>query len=153
MKSLKSKANTGFPGDREVLTSMVKQDLLEKMDTDLAARQKIIFCSPESQAIAARKYDSRQLCFTCLFIQAFSWCEPLSTIILVSEYLAGAMTQCSALERQDCKKHRWNEEYGCWLLCPQYFLCLIDVCLPYSDDSNRSSKCGLWLRNIFTQLC
>lgn len=103
MKSLKSKANTGFPGDREVLTSVVKQDLREKMDTDLAARQKIIFCSLESQVIAARKYDSRQLCFTCLFIQAFSWRERLSTIILVSEYLAGAMTQCSAVEHKTAK--------------------------------------------------
>jgi len=26
-------------------------------------------------------------------------------------------------------------------------LCLIDCCLPYSDDSNRSSKCGLWIRS------
>ena len=73
MKSLKSKANTGFPGDREALMSMVKQDLLEKMDTDLAAWQKIIFCSPESQATAARKYDSHvSYVSLAFFIQAFS---------------------------------------------------------------------------------
>lgn len=96
MKSLKSKANALFPGDREVLMSMVKQELLDKMDTDLAVCQKIIFCSPESQATAARKYDSLVSYVSLAFsIRAFSSCEPLSTIISVSEYLARA--RCSAL--------------------------------------------------------
>lgn len=91
MKSLKSKVNTVFPGHREVLTSMVKQELLEKMDTDLATWQKIIFCSPESQVTAARKYDSCRPCITCLFHTDFFFdVTPLSTIISVSEYLARA---------------------------------------------------------------
>lgn len=62
---------TVFTGDREMLMSVVKQELLEKMDTDLTARQIIIFCSRDSQATAARKYDSCQLCITCLFHTGF----------------------------------------------------------------------------------
>lgn len=114
--------------------SMVKQELLEKIDTDLAAHQKI--CSS-----AARKYDSHVSCVSlAFFIQGFSWWGLLSTII--SLIPGKSMVQHSALEGQACKKHEWNEECGCWLLCPQYFLCFIDFCLLYSDDSKASSKCG-----------
>lgn len=113
---------------------MVKQELLEETDMDLAAHQKI--CSS-----AARKYYSHGSYVSfAFFIQAFSWWGPLSTII---SWVPGKSTvQDSALEGQACKKHGWNEECGCWLLCPQYFLCFIDFCLLYSDDSNGSSRCG-----------
>lgn len=64
---------TVFTVDREMLMSVVKQELLEKIDTDLTARQKIIFCSPDSQATAARKYDSHVSYVSLVFfIQAFS---------------------------------------------------------------------------------
>lgn len=64
---------TVFAGGREMLMSVVKQELLEKMDTDLTAWQNIIFCSPHSQAIAARKYDSHvSYVSLAFFIQAFS---------------------------------------------------------------------------------
>lgn len=54
------------------LTSIVKQELLEKMDMDLDAQQKIISYSPKSQATAARIYDSHVNCVSpAFFIQFF----------------------------------------------------------------------------------
>lgn len=92
-----------------------------------------------------------QVRITCLFHTVFSWCEPLSTIISVSEYLARAWHSVLHLRNKTAKSVGDMKKVAAGHCAHRTFSAWFSA-LPYSGD-NRGSKCGLWIRNIFTQLC